>query len=295
MGTFFIKENIGRFFNATIKKEIELPDGKLYYLIEDEFGLKHTLPKQMYSHYEFTIGKSINIRLDHINCDNRLFFEPENPLYKEGKTYEFKIEQILTEENFLGFQETMAIVIDAFGKKQKVRYISNTNNKSHIKAFVALIKKGHLYLLPENLKFHNLKPNTNSEFKIIGTKQTERFGDTFIVIDRNNNKHGIPIKYYKNYRLKEKNWFKAEVQKISSKGFLYIEPLHPIYRKGQIYSFKIFNKLTHKNEYYYFVEDCFGNIVKVAFRHDNIKIGAQIKCNIIGLSKGIPQLKLIEN
>lgn len=293
MGNFYTKENTGKYFKAIIKKEIELPDGKRYYLFEDEFGLKHTLPSKMYKHYGFIKGKEINIRLDHINCDNRLFFEPENPSYKEGNTYNFKVKTFAKEINYLNIEETITIVVDSFGMEQKVRYCSKQNTQeNYIMAHVALIKKGRLFLVADYANSFSLKANTVSKFKIVDLKKTERFGETYILVDKNGNRHGLPTKYYHNYNLYKKDWFDAEIQKVSSKGFLYIEPFHPKYEIGESYQFRIFNKLTHKNKLYYFVEDCFGNIIKVQNNNSIKPNGDQLLCEVIGLKKGKPELKV---
>lgn len=292
MTNFYTRPNIGKFFKAVLKKEIELPDGKNYYLFEDEFSLKHTLPKKLYHHYGFKIGDNIRVRLDHINCDNHLFFEPENPCYKEGFSYTFKFIDYKQEINYLGFKETIAIVVDQLGTKQKVRYASKiapVNN--NIRAHVALIKKGRLFLIADTSDSIFLKPSSVSEFKIIDTLKTDRFGETYVVIDRNNNKHGIPVKYYCKYNIKQNKWFKAEVQKISSKGFLYIEPEHPAYKIGKTYSFKLFNELTQNKQLFYFVEDCFGNIIKVLSYKADIPPSSYLKCRIIAIKKGTPILE----
>ncbi len=290
--TKYNKTNIGKTFSFILLKEITLPDTlAVYYVIVDNDNCKFTIQKNSYKHYGFCLGQNIKCKLDRINCNGHIFFEPENPHYKEKTIYDFEFVEFRKIKNSLGFNEQIAVVIDFFGKEQwihntcKIKPTYNT-----ISAVVAYIKKGKLFLLPESLYKEILTPCKTYDFIIVDKTKLERFGNSYILNDKNGNVHVLPIEYYQSYNLKKKVWFKGIVNKISSKGFLYIEPLHPKYTIGKNYYFKVFKTITENNTNYVFVKDCFNNVIKTLSTNTLLKPNQKVKCKVIGLKKGKPML-----
>lgn len=292
--TRYSKTNIGNIYPFVILKEITLPDDSSnIYVISDEENNKFTLPKNNYEHYGFKVGQKIQCSLDRINCSGQLFLEPVNPYYKENTTYEFEFIDFKSITNYLGFKEQIGIVKDYFGKQQWIRQAQKlhvVDNK--VKATVSFIKKGKLYLVP-NSTFNNLMSLRQAfDFKIMGVKNIERFGEVYILNDRDENIHVLPTKYYKHYNLKKQQWFKAIVQKFSSKGFFYIEPLHPYYKIGEIYKFNIIDKIMDVNTTTYFIEDKLGTLTNFKSSISSIELNTLVSCKVVNLKKGIPELEL---
>jgi len=73
----------GKEFSFTIEKLITLPDGQ-YFIILAEYEQKYLLPAQYYLEYGFQIGQKIICRIDRINCNGKVFFEPRHPIYSIG-------------------------------------------------------------------------------------------------------------------------------------------------------------------------------------------------------------------
>lgn len=323
--TKYKKANIGKIFAFTILKEITLPYNLLvYYVLVDRENCKFTIPKDNYKHYNFTVGQAINCSLDKINCSGQIFFEPINPYYSEGKAYDFEFIEFKTITNYMGFAEHICIVKDVFGKIQWIRNMQNiTPTNNHIKATVGFIKKGYLFLLPDSAFPKILIPGNTFDFKIVSEGKNERFGSVYNLIDRNGNNHVIPIEYYSQHELKKHKWFKCTVKKFSSKGFFYIEPLHPVYTIGRNYTFEIINTSKTNNNNTLFIKDCFNNTIEVdistaenrlsnqqpqnkptrdkvtktffnRYKHRNIKHtgGNKIICEVYDLKKGKPVVKI---
>jgi len=293
--TKYNKTNIGKTFCFTLLKEIVLPDNPaVFYIISDNNNCKFTIPKNYYAHYEFDIGQKIECRLDKINCSGHLFFEPKNPHYNEKTIYNFKFVEFKDIKNNLGFNEQIAVVTDFYGKKQWIRNAQNIKpTGNYIKAVVAYIKKGRLFLLPESSYKKILTPHKTFDFKIVGKTKLERFGNTYILNDKFGNTHVLPMQYYQNFNLKNSVWFKGIVNKLSSKGFLYIEPLHPKYTIGRTYRFKVINTITDNNTNHVFVEDCHNNLIKTSSANFTVKTDEKVMCRVIGLKKGKPILSEI--
>ena len=65
-----------------------------FFILQNSFGGKHLLKAISYTHYDLQIDTTINCKIDKINCSGKIYLEPENPIYKEGKIYDFKFIEI---------------------------------------------------------------------------------------------------------------------------------------------------------------------------------------------------------
>lgn len=282
----YIKKNTGKLFEFIVQKEICYPDDKqIYYVIADKNNCKFTLPKKYYSAYGFKSGQKIICKLDHINCDGKIFFEPCHPHYTEGSSYKFKFITRKTIKNYLDIDEEIIVVKDELDQEQWIRYSKSVEiNNGQVSAWVEKIKKGHLFLLPE--KHHNfcLQPGQKYTFSVVKTHQTDRFGKVYIIQDTFKNLHALPIKYYKNYGLEQGTFF-ATVKRFSSKGFFYIEPDHPSYALNHEYPFRVIDKIYEGQTITYFLEDKLGMVTSL-FSKKNKQIGNWITAKIIGFKKG---------
>jgi len=225
----YIKKNLGRKFEFTLIKQVQLTDNnEEFYIIEDDQQSKFLLLKKLYLPYHFKIGQKITCTFDKINCKGQLFFEPENPYYEVNQGYSFNLIEIKTIENYLGFKEKVALVIDALGNEQWIRNANGINSQQiKVDAFVLNIKKGKLFLIEKVAYEKGLRINAVADFRVIDETSTTSFNPAYLLEDLWGNKHAIPKARYSNYNLKTGMWIKATIQKASSKGFFYIEPLLP--------------------------------------------------------------------
>ncbi len=291
----YTKEEIGVIYPFILKKTIILPPNEQeYFLIEDSDMNKFTIPASIYKHYNFIIGKQLHCKLDRINCNGEIFFEPLNPYYIEKKVYPFTFVKKLSIKNAIDIIEDVVVVSDIFQKEHWVRLSSSIKIKGDkINAFIWKIKKGRLFLIPENQDAPVYLQNSNYEFKIIEEYYTERFGKCYKIVDSYGNEHAIPKDYYVNFNLRVGEYFNGTIVRFSSKGFFYIEPNHPIYKVGNSYKFEIFNRIKENKRMNYFLLDCFGDIIKIQEQNDRLKIGDTIVGKVLTLRKGKPSLEII--
>ncbi len=111
----------GKRYSFTIIGERINPQDKLaYYVLKDQQGNKHLLKKKYYTHYGLKKGLEIVCRVDKFTSDGYFFLEPENPWYKEGEVYEFKILE-LQKLNFSdGSLQNVLVLDDPHSEEIKV-------------------------------------------------------------------------------------------------------------------------------------------------------------------------------
>jgi len=108
-------------------------------------------------------------------------------------------------------------------------------------------------------------------------------------------RHFLESQPYSGYKLEQNSKVICTVQKKNCTGRFYIEPLHPVYKPGEIYSFIIDSILKEDESLQLTLIDCFKNkIILEVDNHnvDSLKPGIEIKALVKELKKGIPQLIL---
>lgn len=294
--TQYNKQNIGKTFAFTILKEFALPHdtSKMYFVIADSNNCKFSIPKLNYQHYNLKPGNTIQCTLDRINCSGQLFFEPINPYYSINKSYSFNLIKICSNINFLGLEENIGIVIDIFGNEQWVHFLHQPIKlPSIIQVSVLFIKKGRLFLVPEDWALTHYLTSKPIKFKITGSIKTERLGEAFVLSDIFGNTHILPKANYKNYNLNEGSTLIGYIKGVSSKGFLYIEPQHQHYTLGTTYKFEVIEIIDTPSERTLFIEDVFGFMVKVVDEKKQYGIGSIITCLLSEINKGKLVLTLV--
>ncbi len=139
----------GNWYYFTIIKIVTIPHDQDYFLMRDEHGYNHLVPSVYYSNYNLYPGKGVWCRLDRINCLGRLFFEPEHPFYKQGRTYQFTLLSVERVQPQNGGEAWTAIVSDIFGQKWQTMPFKGAmpgEQPPKINCLVKRIKKAHLYL-----------------------------------------------------------------------------------------------------------------------------------------------------
>ncbi len=295
----------GEYYWFKIIKTLDLDDNDKYYVLEDPFGYKILMPREFYVDYGFKQGQKILCRVDKINCEGQMFIEPEHPYYKEGNVYWFQYVESKEIVNFYDQKEYITIVKDVFGNKWQVKTKPGNNivKQGEVKCYVERIRKGKLYLHTADNESHLniLTSGEYYEFVIIDEKTNPENDKTYFILeDKSKNKHLLSKKHYLKYRLKIGNTITCRVDRLSSEGYYYLEPLHPYYEIGKSYTFfaKRIDKLVYsdnKQHYALIVEDCFGDEVSIDHGenlNDFPTHKEQVECKVIDIYKGKPVLEL---
>jgi len=85
----------GEVYKFLIIKKLKFPGGIDYFVMQDPYGDKHLLTARHYDHYNIQIQQYYNCRVDKVNCQGRLFFEPIHPFFKVGNSYLFSFKKVV--------------------------------------------------------------------------------------------------------------------------------------------------------------------------------------------------------
>ncbi|MGC9374306.1 MAG: hypothetical protein ACP5DQ_04610 [Bacteroidales bacterium] len=284
----------------TISGFTEIPGtDESYYILENPFGGKHLLNANHYQHYQLKEGQTLICTIDKINCSGKIFLEPENPEYTEGKIYSFDLLKIIDRINSVGEKEKAAIVKDIFGMETTCsipkNYAIEIKSKK-IKCKVLRIKKGQLFLAVPEIKDIVKQPEIGKvyTFTVVDIKPLEENMDYYLLKDEFNNLYSLKKDMYQHYGFKIGQKIKCLVTKFDTDSHLKIEPVHPYYEVGKTYSFKYLRteKETNpwgKEENVIIVEDVFGLETKVRSINTKIIINNNpkiINCSVDGVRKG---------
>lgn len=111
----------GKTYSFTIVGERINPGDKLsYFVLKDENGNKHLLKKKYYIHYGLKRGMIIDCTVDKFTSEGFFFLEPENPWYKQGESYEFKILEIQKLHFSDGNVQDVLVVDDPYSEPVKL-------------------------------------------------------------------------------------------------------------------------------------------------------------------------------
>lgn len=290
----------GEVYSFTITGFTEIPGtDESFYILKNPFGGKHLLKAIHYKHYNLKTGQQINCKIDKINCSGKIFLEPENPKYKEGKTYEFELLKIIDHINSVGQKEKAALVKDLFNNELICSLPPDYDldpNKEKINCKVLRIKKGQLFLaIPEyHSNSKTLTIGENYWFTITDVKKLHSLVDYYILKDEYGNLYSLKKDMYQHYGFKIGHKVECTVTKYHTDAQLKIEPVHPYYEVGKTYSFKYLRneKDTNpleKEENVIVVEDIFGVETKVR-SSDSVNLTgkkpAYIECKVEGIRKG---------
>ncbi len=297
----------GETYPFTILGQMEFDSGESYMVMRDLLGFKMLMPAGFYKHYHFLEGQTIMCRVDKINCNGRMFLEPQNPWYTQGQVFEFEVVCSGQRLNIAGVIEYYYLINDASGKKWRVSRPPKINAGTFpekVSCLIRRIKKGQLYL---DLHGVNLNPGCLLqgrwyEFLIVDDKVNPDDGFSyFIVEDANGHRHMIRKKYYVNYRLRKGSSFTGIIDGIFGNGYLFIEPKHPNYEIGGDYIFEV-NRL----EEYVFsdgtrqkiiaLKDSFNEDIKVIVNERAAMEWApykNLKCRVFKIRKSRVEVEII--
>lgn len=263
----------GEWFDFVILKALALSDTESFYVLQDPLGYKVMIPARFYTHYGFQTGQQIRCRVDKINCNGQMFLEPEHPVYREGREYDFEVVETGLQSSLLHDKACYYRVKDVHGKTWNVMVFSEPESMEQhkVKCRVVRIKKGMLFLnlAGETPLQTHLKIGQEYLFEILEEKKNPSDKHMYYLLkDRLGHRHLLMKKYYPHYNLKPGQQIWCKVDKFSSEGSYLLEPRNPYYETGKVYNFAVLrlDKLIFSDESVQDVlilKDYFGDEVKV--------------------------------
>ncbi|OFX49994.1 MAG: hypothetical protein A2046_01765 [Bacteroidetes bacterium GWA2_30_7] len=145
---------VNKTYEFNLIDEIDFFSNEKYYILCDPFNRKHLLNSNIYLEYNYKIGDKILCKVDKINCQGRVYIEPEHPIYKIGNYYDFKFLRKDKIRNKRGDLKNVLIFEDLLGKEAN-SYVSdldffNNFKKLEVNARVVKIKKAQVYIELKN-------------------------------------------------------------------------------------------------------------------------------------------------
>jgi hypothetical protein len=142
----------GKKYSFSIVGERINPGDKLsYFVLKDENGNKHLLKKKYYIHYGLKRGMTIDCTVDKFTSEGFFFLEPENPWYKQGEIYEFKILEIQKLHFSDGNVQDVLVVDDPYSEPVKLfiepGQVEILKEKKSVLCKVDRIRKSRLELI----------------------------------------------------------------------------------------------------------------------------------------------------
>lgn len=289
-----------------ILKLVELNPNDSYWVLQDPMGYKLLLPAVFYANYGLEEGNTISCRIDKINCNGKVFLEPQHPVYQEGKAYDFPVVEYGERLNILDESEFFIRVRASTGDLWDVV----THNKvfdtipAIVSCFVERIKKGKLFLRLQGDYFHHssIIPGNWYSFRIIDEKVNPADKSLYYILEGpGSGKHLLKKKYYRNYKLMKDMGILCRVEEFSTNGFFLLEPLHPCYNEGEVYSFNF----SHIEEQVFsdggsqkvlVLNDCFKEEIKILINEESLFLTQgkkQVMAKVVGVRKSRPEVELL--
>ncbi len=296
----------GKTYPFRILKTVSLGPEDDWFVMQDPMGYKILMPKSYYENYGFNKGMLVNCRVDKVNCNGKVFIEPEHPHYKEGKIYFFIVRGTGHHKNILDEDEHYFLVEDAFGSTIKVTTASKSlwdDPPKTINCLVKRIKKGKLWLEIAGKKTEKpaFKAGKVYDFRIVD-ERTEPDTKThyFILKDDDGHKHLLNKKFYTRYGLNTGDVVSFIAYHNDADGQLLLEPKHPCYETGKNYEFA-FDRLEEMifsdgySQKILVLHDCFGEEIKLHTEEDLASqlVGKRaVQAVVKRIHKGRPELEL---
>lgn len=109
----------------------------------------------------------------------------------------------------------------------------------------------------------------------------------------------MPQKFYNAYGFKVGQTIECRVDKINCNGRMFLEPVHPFYREGQVYTFEVISSGSARNildqtEHYFVAKDALGQPWMVVSQsgHSQHNNPSHISCYLHRIKKGKLSLQL---
>ena len=109
----------------------------------------------------------------------------------------------------------------------------------------------------------------------------------------------MPEKYYGAYGFIPGQAIECRVDKVNCSGRMFLEPRHPVYIEGQVYTFEVISSGSSKNildqtEHFFVVRDVLGQTWRVVSQAGHLlpENPSHVKCYLHRIKKGKPSLQL---
>lgn len=299
----------GSWHDFKILKKVSFnSDEESFFIMQDPLGYKVMMPADFYQQYGFEPGQMIRCRVDKINCNGRMFLEPQHPFYKEGKSYDFTLKGAGNRQNLTGETESFFYVEDVLGYEWKVRSFSSNDdyeNKVIIKCHLERIKKGKLFLRKndENHPYKDLKKGEFYPFIILSETISPEDNSRYLILeDEKQRKHLLKKKHFGHYGLKPKQVIQCKILGFNEDGFLLLEPENPWYKEGEQYFFTTIE--IHKLHFsdgtiqdVLLLDDPHGEPIKVFIDPNQLSFlekQTKIKAELLNIRKSRLEVKITE-
>ena len=130
-------------------------------------------------------------------------------------------------------------------------------------------------------------------FRIIRSLTLAPGEDYYVLQDPMGYRIMMPLNHYVNYGFSDGQEIRCRVDKVNCNGRVFLEPLHPFYTEGEVYSFQVIESGSNQNildepEYYFLVSDVLGAQWKVVTSiSEALKENpSHIKCLVKRIKKG---------
>lgn len=226
----------GHYYPFKVLGKVADVNGAEYYKLSDPNGIKHLLKAEWYAGYELEAGRTVVCHINRINCSGRIFIEPEHPVYKPGKDYVFEIAAMP------GRNEDTVVVKDVLGNLIELPAEDvppGAKNGDGIKCRVTTVKKGKpvIYPLWSAPDYTGLTIGNTYRLRVTN-KRKRTGGQVFYMLEDDRGKsYPLRKKFYERYGFGSGDTISCVLKQKSDA--IYFEPVHPYYRKGERFTFKI--------------------------------------------------------
>ncbi|MBI9033885.1 MAG: hypothetical protein JEZ03_05380 [Bacteroidales bacterium] len=219
-----------------IIRTVVLPGEEECFVLKDPFGKRHLLMAEFYRDYGFSPGKKIRCKVDKVNCNGKIFLEPEHPHYEESKVYDFEV----VAQNKLGnYNGVLFSVKDIFKNVYQVFSPVRQNLKDRLKCKVNRIKKGqlHLFALAPGA-YNRFEKGQKYPFSIKEVIRLEGGFKYYLLEGPFKYNHLLDYTVYSEFGLTVGAVVNCTIIDRNADGELVIQPDHPNYSIGEIYDFR---------------------------------------------------------
>ena len=143
----------------------------------------------------------------------------------------------------------------------------------------------------EEIIVTRLKEGAVYPFQVSGLIRLPDNTEHFVLVDPNGVKHLLESIYYQNYHFETGQMISCRIDKINCNGKFFIEPIHPYYRIGNHYDFRIIRleRSDKSNDRVIIFEDIFNNEIKLHFHYfsEPVTVGQILKLKVVRIKRGL--------
>ncbi len=149
-----------------------------------------------------------------------------------------------------------------------------------------------------HIPYSRLAEGETYPFHILRTVELDPGELSYVLKDPYGYRFMMPGKYYKAYGFKNGQLIDCRVDKINCKGKIFLEPVHPHYREGQVYAFELLNvrrcQVAGQPMFFLDVKDVLGSTWEVPGMTESLRdpMPERVYCRVNRIKKGQLYLSL---